>query len=390
MKKILTILSLFVFVLFSACENENEGVRPGEITGLTATGGYGEVAIEWTIPDTVNFMYVNISYINSKGEQRGRKVSRFAKEKNSFIVRDTVRGFANTNEYEFTLTPFSKDGLSSKSVTVKATPLSPPFLTVLETVKIISDFGGALVSWENMTGKPVNVVVSYLDNDAKQVTLTFPTLKSDKGEVSGLSGTSKTYTYYTTDMEGNRSENKTVTLPIYAEKEFDKRAWSIPGYDADSDSETISYSSQATNEGAKNKVVAIFDGDITTFWHARWGGSGATDYPHWYIIDLGKEVTISRVTMMRRQGNGQGQKGQQFLTCPANGTANGTANPAAPATWAWEDQGSFAFDPSKNDIQSYRLLKNPKARYIKVYFGTEHKGSSNYAMVAEMSVWGQE
>ncbi|MDR3246290.1 MAG: DUF4959 domain-containing protein [Prevotellaceae bacterium] len=387
MNKTLIILSLFAFIAFCACEDENNAVGTDEITDATATGGFGEVALEWTIPDTVNFMYVDISYRNSKDEQRNHKVSRFAKSKNSYTVRDTVTGFADTKEYEFTLTPFSKDGVPARPSVVKASPLSPPFLAILATVKIVPDFGGAIVSWENTTGKPVNVVVSYLDNESKQVTLTFPTLKSNTGTISELSGDSKTYIYYTTDNAGNSSEQKTITLPVYAEKEFDKTEWSIPGYDADSDLATAGYSSQATNEGSANKATAIFDGNLATYWHARYGGSGATTYPHWYIIDLGKEVTISRVTMAKRQGsNTTMQKGQRFLTC----RAAGVSDKSDPATWSWEDQGSFAFDPTKNDIQGYRLTNNPKARYIKVYFGTEHKGNGDYAMVAEMSVYGQE
>jgi len=175
----------------------------------------------------------------------------------------------------------------------------------------------------------------------------------------------------------------TKTIDVLVPEKMSKEGWSIPGYNPDSDLGTIGYSSQATNEGDKNKIVAILDDDLETFWHARWGGSGGTDYPHWFIVDLGKDVSLAQVSMTRRLGNNNVQKGYQILTC----NESGATDLGDPTVWAWEDQGEYSFDPDTNDAQIQAIMKVPTARYIKVYMDTKFKGRGNYAMLADFSVY---
>jgi hypothetical protein len=375
-----------------SCNDRDNAQSPGLLSGVKATGLHGEIALEWTIPDTVAFLYVDIAYTASNGEPRNRKVSAFARQPGTLVVRDTVTGFADTREYTFSLTPWSKYGAPAQSATVKATPLTAPFVEVLNSVEITPDFGGAIVTWENKTGRPVNLLVTYLDNDGQSTTKMFATLSAKKGDISSLNGGEKKYSWRTEDAAGNRSEIKEAVREVYAETKFDRARWTFPGYNENSQDETIGYSSQATNEGASpnGRVKAIIDGELNTFWHARWS-SPSSSYPHWYIVDLGSEVTVSRIEMTGRHNNTSGQTGQRFLTCTAAGT-DYPANSVNPS-WEWIDQGSYAYGQTSDvakKTQSYRLSENPKARYIKVLFDAEHKGSGVYAMVGEMSVFGQE
>jgi hypothetical protein len=387
MKKtyIITIVSLLLF--FACKEDEAGGVIPQSISGVTATADYGAVILKWKIPNDLNFSYVDITWTGSNGKLRRIQSTHYAADPITSEVSVTLDGFTDTKPYTFTLTSYSVTDTPGTSIQVSAASLQPAYDVVIETVTIESDFGGIIVNWKNPTHKEIYVDVTYLDADGKEATKTFSASEtSGKQYLTGIPAGETLFAVTARDKYQNHSKEKPMTADVMSEVKFDKKKWVVPGYNADSNQETIGYSSQATNEGASNKIPAIFDDNVTTFWHARWS-SPATDYPHWYIIDLGAEVTISRIEMTKRQGNSAVQKGQTFYTCSEAGITN---QDDPERGYAWENQGSYPFVPTDNNAQSYRLVNNPKARYIKVYFGLEMKGSGNYAMVGEMSVYGQE
>ena len=170
---------------------------------------------------------------------------------------------------------------------------------------------------------------------------------------------------------------------------LDRSKWSFPGYADNSQAGQVGYDSQANNEGGSpnGRVIAMLDGDSGTFWHARWGenngdGLGGTDYPHWFIVDLGEDTEFSAVMLQRRQGNGGTAKGYQVYT-------SNVMNPPGSATWT--DRGEYDFDPGINDKQAKALSGGTvKARYILMYFDDKYKGSGNYTMFAEFGLYKRE
>ncbi|WP_160111148.1 Ig-like domain-containing protein [Dysgonomonas sp. Marseille-P4361] len=175
---------------------------------------------------------------------------------------------------------------------------------------------------------------------------------------------------------GGKEEQITVLVP----EKMSKEEWSIPGYDANSNEGTIGYSSQQRSDGGG--VPSIIDEDLSTYWHASYG-SPNSNYPHWFIIDLGRETTIAQVSMSRRKDDNRGQKGYQIYTCKESNATDLND----PTKWVWEDQGEFSFNPKINGSQMQALNNFPRARYIKVYIAEKFKGENNYAMVGDFSVY---
>ncbi len=356
MKRFLIYLKCYCLAgLLISCEDDGSNVVPEIITDVETTAGYGEIIFKWTNPDDENFYYVDISFVDSKGLSRSSKVSHFAQG-------DTITGFADTNSYTFNLTSCSYSGGASSPVVVTASPLEPAFSFVSATIEMVADFGGAVVSWDNETGKEVTVMVAYLANSGEKVTSTFDASETGKGYISGLSATTQTFTVTASDAAGNTSEEKAFEITPLEETAISKTGWSVVGY-----------SSQEPAEGAPNGyVTAVFDDDVSTYWHSQWS-EAQPGYPHWFIIDIGKEVTISRFECYRRQDDDRGQTECQFLTSRDGIT--------------WEDQGTYDFDSSTNDAQSYRMTSNPQARYFK-YVATA--GPNFYAFLGEITVFGAE
>lgn len=69
----------------------------------------------------------------------------------------------------------------------------------------------------------------------------------------------------------------------------------------------VSYTTEeTTGEGIDNgRVIHMFDGDNTTFWHSKWTGSGAV-MPYEFVLDLGEAYDLSQLSWHERIGNGNG------------------------------------------------------------------------------------
>ena len=166
---------------------------------------------------------------------------------------------------------------------------------------------------------------------------------------------------------------------------LDRSKWTFPGYDDTTPWAAIGYSSQATNEGASpnGRVIAMLDGNSNTFWHARWSGEPpATDYPHWFIVDLGEIVEFSGIMLQRRHSSTSTSTGFRLYTCvdvPTN--QNDPVN-----GYAWINRGEFSFNPDIVDEQTSWLESSVNARFVKMYFDVHHKGTSNYTMFAEFGL----
>lgn len=401
MKKQYLVFFVFLSAILCSCGDEPDSRvtlddrAPGKVTNVTTESGPGEVYITWTNPDSESFMYSKVEYVNSKGE---KKYQLFSKEKGeNGVMTTTVSGFASTDPVKFSIFSCSVNGNNSGAVEVEASPSTPAFAVVAETLDVEPDFGGVRVSWKNESVAPVYVVVNYQAKgdagksgsakfrvEAKTTGSYFVQLALGGGDY--LSGEACIINAATQDIEENTSDFYAFESTPKNITKLSKAGWSFPEYQ-DSNDATISYSSQeAGGEGASpnGRVLALIDDNKSTFWHTAWKTSSA--YPHFFIIDMGEDTEVSNFEITRRLGNDGTHKGQTFYTC----TDAAAADKTNPDSWSWVEQGKFSFDPSTDTPQMYRFDTPQKVRYIKVYFAQGDKGSSNFVMISEVNVFSPE
>lgn len=397
---ILCSLSLIV----SSC-NEEEGritvndKAPDKVTNVTTEPGPGEVYLTWTNPTSESFMYTKVEYTNTKGVKKYKLISKEKADDNG-ITKTTISGFGNTNAVSFAIFACSVRGNNEGAVEVSASPDTPAFMDVAKTITLAPDLGGINVNWKNKYNTSVYICLNYRSaSDSKKAdTYKFQVsgnteskqfVQLSYGDNQFLSGEECIVNVTTEDTDENASDPIEFKITPTAVVKISKANWSFPGYNDSSNAGTIGYSSQESigEGGGKSpagRVIAMLDDNLSTYWHASW--KQASSYPHWFIVDMGKNVTISSIELTRRQGDARGQKGQIFYTC----SDEDAANKENPDSWGWTNHGAFAFDPGIDAPQIYRINSNPVARYIKVYFGTEHKGTGAQAMVSEINVYGAE
>jgi hypothetical protein len=362
-RKIYYFLGLAFSLLFAACsdDNNNDGSNISPVSNVEVTAGYGQLMLSWVNPPEEDFYYVDITYTDANGNHISNKVSKFSVDTLLNVSVDTLRGFTDTNKYDLSLTAYTLSGKHSAPIIVSAAPLEPAFNIALNSVEMNSDFGGAIIRWENNTGQKLTLQVRYKNDENEKTTAIFDASKSGSGSISGLAPVQKVFEAFFTDALGNNSAVKTFTIVPMAEVKIDKSKWTV-----------LAYSSQEPAEGGNPNglVIAAFDDNLSTYWHTQWNGA-SPGYPHFFAVDMHQEVSISRVVCDRRKGDSRGQTQFQILT-----SLDGVN---------WEDQGTFDFNSSSDADQSYRLVNNPRARYFKY---VALKGPNFFAFLGEITIYG--
>ncbi|WP_288911168.1 DUF4959 domain-containing protein [uncultured Bacteroides sp.] len=384
--------------LFSSCGDDSEGriklndVAPAQVTNVQQEAGPGEIYFTWNIPSSESFMYTKVTYTTSKGEEKYLLFSKDHADKNG-VMKATVSGFANTDPVKFLFYACSVHGNSQQPVEVEGIPGTPAFALMAESIDITPDYGGVQVSWKNESVASVFVVLEYqAKSDASKAgSIRFSVEANSEssrfvpfsyGEGDVLSGEACDVKVYTQDSEENSSDIRTFeTIPLKVNK-MDRSSWTFPGFKDTCDG-TVGYSSQEPKEGGypQGRVVAMLDGDTNTYWHSSW--SMNTVYPHFFIVDMGKDVMVSNVSLRRRTGNSNSHTGQTFYTC----TEAGVTNPSNSEAWAWDNQGWFSFDPTTDVTQVYKLNTPKMARYLKVYFAASDRGLTDWCFLSELNIF---
>lgn len=157
---------------------------------------------------------------------------------------------------------------------------------------------------------------------------------------------------------GIDTERDTYLIGIFLEApELSRDGW-----------EVIEWNSVQDGDG--QGVNAILDGDPETYWHAGYG-SNSVAFPHFLVIDMKSEKSITQVNMQQRNSSYKDTKDGKFYISSDNVN--------------WEYIGSFAMKEIA-EMQKFGV-KVASGRYLKVVIESGYR--TNLAALAEVSVNGQ-
>jgi hypothetical protein len=131
--------------------------------------------------------------------------------------------------------------------------------------------------------------------------------------------------------------------------------------------EVIGWNSLQSDDG--QGVNAILDGDANTYWHA--GYDPLIDFPHYLVIDMKEEKTVTQVDMQQRNSSYKDTKGGKFYISNNNQD--------------WEYIGSFNMKEVA-EMQNFGV-KVAKGRYLKIVIESGYR--TNLAALAEVDVHGE-
>lgn len=292
-------LCLCALLVFFACnEFENgpmvpEGGTPGVISNVKIENLPGSAKITYTLPGNTDLLYVLAVFSSKTGEVRSAKSSLYT----NYVL---LEGFPEAKPYQVKLYTVSKSEKKSEAVDITVTPKEPYMQQVFKTMKIVPDFGGLNVTYENKSNG-AHVFTTMIKNSAGEwetFNKHYSKMAAESFSVRGLEAKETEFGIFILDQWGNKSEMQSVKLtPIYEEL-LDKKLWKL--VDLPSDSARVPFYWYSNLE-------RLWDGDVhqqNSPYNYYYGHPvEIKSLPNWFTFDLGGTYKIGRMKVNQYEGN---------------------------------------------------------------------------------------
>ena len=294
MKNIL--LFILLLALIYSCTDEDklgqmplDTVAPGVVTNVQVENFSGGAKLTYDLPDDDDLLYVIARYQVNEIKSREAITSFYHDE-------ITIGGFGEVKEYKVTLQAVDKSKNFSDPVTVSVFPTTPPLTLAMESLKIIADFGGVSLTWNNDSESDLNVVIMVNDTlqESRYVTedILYTSQKEGVHSVRGFPAEERDFAVVMVDRFDNSTDTMKITLTPLFEQELDPYL--------------IKYLQALTPTKPLGGFVPekLWDGLIS--------GSGIyiSEYPSpyslkdgllYFTLDLGRKVKLSRLVLWQRE-----------------------------------------------------------------------------------------
>lgn len=303
----ITFLTLFVFIV--ACGDEefigqpgSDNVSPAVISNVQSIGTPGGATVTYKIPSDEDFSHVEAVYYVGNGLER-KSVS------TKYIQKLSVDGFGDTLPKEIELYAVDKSGNRSEKVVTQITPLKPPYITMRESLNVLSDFSGVLLKWENETDAK-NLGITILRYDEFGDFIPYETAYDDASNLNfqnirGMDTLQVELGFYVKDQWGHISDTLMGTFKPLYEIQLDRTKWSALRLDTDM--------RQLSNSQRFEKA---FDGDRTkarSVAFSTTSDSELTYSPLHWTMDMGEENLYSRFIIYATIWNGYARGGMRYF-----------------------------------------------------------------------------
>lgn len=326
MKKhlLLNILALAMVIVYSCQKQTGTNMepiyksdrKPPVVTHVRVNNFPGGAFIVYDIPADPEILYVQADYkINPKTGQQVK----------ASYYTDTLKvtGFEKAGEYQVTLHAVSRSEVKSDPVEVTVHPQTPPYLDVKSSLQIVGDFGGANISFRNVTGSDI-AVVALVDTIGKAEYIYTNYTKDASGNFSvrGFSAKERKFGAFVRDRWGNVSDTVWTKVTSMTETELDRtkmKALVLPG-------DQTACCGTDLNVPLTNSYKS---GD-----YAFYGVTNPNDsVPARVTIDFGRPVVLSRFRYWMRQNGGAEFRNGTLRFFKVYGSMNPNPNGALDGSW---------------------------------------------------------
>jgi len=394
MKKLSIVTTYFMLLFYlGSCKEDlgisqplvNDGVAPGTVSGISVTNRPGTAKIVYHIPGDNDLSYVKAEYEIRPGVFREVKSS---KTNDSLIVD----GFSQAKEYQVKLYAVDMGENKSAPVIVTVKPTLPPVVTVLNSLNLMSDFGGVSVVTNNPTSAEVAIVmVEKIANGPDKTLTTFYTKsKKEVFNIRGYKPVPVIFGVYLRDKFGNVSEMMYKEVTPIEEVRLDRFLFSAPLFPNDM---------KSFDPGSWG-VEKIWDNSTWSGFHSLYDDPTIL-FPQWISINLGVKAQLSRFKLFQRTAD------ESFIFSHFNIKTFevwGSNNPSPDGNWDnWVFMGRFeSIKPSglpvgqntnedrakANEGEDYTMpIGSPAVRYIRIKALSNWSGSG-FLQLMEAQFWG--
>lgn len=275
--------------VFTSCTNYTIGqqpiddIAPDPVKDIQIENTPGGAIITYTLPDANDLLYVKGTYTLKDNIVAEAKTS---------LYNDTLKviGFGDEEPKDVAIVTVDRSGNTSVPVTVTIHPLTPPVMSVAETLKMKATAGGIVTTWDNPLRAELTVHVQKVNSNQEWETQEtfYSAAKIGQGALFGQPSYPQNYRCFIQDRWGNRSPYLVDELTPGYEIEFDKTLF---------------------KDAHMNRDSPYFPGwQIGFMWDGKYGNNayaglstiGDDKWPQTVTFDLGVRGRISRIKLFQR------------------------------------------------------------------------------------------
>jgi hypothetical protein len=288
-------LALALFFLVSAtCTGDFEHgpigqgntAAPDTVKNIRVESIPGGAILTYELPDNVDLLYVKAVYTQN-GVERETRASAYANNLK-------IEGFGDTNEHVIELYSVNRMGNQSAAAKQIIRPLTPSIFFVEQSLQATEDFGGFVISFENLNKEDVAIYVlkrdtiedKFIEHDAL-----YTSLEQGVFSVRNLPNITNDFGMYVVDRWDNFSDTVFFTLTPWREDYLDKKLFKARTVQGDA----------TWNNYSGGAPERAFDDDVSSGRYAHTPYPLA--FPHYYTLDLGVSVKLSRFVFWQRPGD---------------------------------------------------------------------------------------
>lgn len=393
-------LLIFIIICFIRCTNDiwrgipinEDAPAPPQVTDVQTIAIPGGAKISYTLPKSDNLLYVMAEY--------SLRNSIIQKKSSYYSNNIILEGFPDTKEYKVKIYSVSRDGTQSSPVDVTITPLTPPVISILNSIIMEPTFGGVKVRFANDNESEVKITVLTTDSlgDLYPADIHYTKRKEGYFSTRGFKAEDRKFGIYILDRWNNYSDTIYTDLTPWFEEELDK------------------FHFKALNLPTDTYEAHLSGATVNKIWDGIWGNAQAnilhtkpnTGIPQWFTFDLGVRARLSRFIFHHRLAGNSGANtdGQYSAGDPRVMEIYGSNAPNPDGSWeSWTLLGLFeSIKPSgqtsgstTEDIQyatengeDFEFPDGIQDSYRYLRFKTlKTWGGQTYIYIAELTFWGE-
>ncbi|MDR3246462.1 MAG: DUF4959 domain-containing protein [Prevotellaceae bacterium] len=284
---------IFIMLIFAACAKEIEhepigsgnGAAPGQVKNVNVENISGGAILTYDLPDNVDLQYVKAVYTSNNIQRESRA--------SAYVKTLKIEGFGTTDERTIQLYAVNRMEKASSPVDVTIKPLTPSVLLVRRSLDEQVDFGGFVVSFENVnkTDIAINILVKdSIEDRFNEYDATYTSIERGVFSVRGLPNRENDFGIYVVDRWDNYSDTLFFRLTPWREDNLLKSGFRARTVHGD-----VGWN---FHSGAPEKA---WDNDVSqwNFAHTDF----PAEFPHRFTMDLGVDVKLSRFKFWQRPGD---------------------------------------------------------------------------------------
>ena len=283
MKKKVILIYGFLIGLLLGCNEKlvdwqpgTDTVAPRVVTNIQVENLPGAAKITYSLPDDEDLISVEAVYtINGKQQRTSASVYT-----NTLIVN----GFGSTDEQTIQLYCVDRSRNYSQAVEAQIKPLTPPIISIFESIKMNATFGGVALKWDNPTNADVSVWLLAEDSTGvvKEAETVYTSATLGQFKLRGFDAVERLFGVYVRDRWNNLSDTLYTALTPFFEEKIDSRPFK---------------SLRLPRDENTSALANLFDGSIS---NGMFTPNDVSLSPVFFTIDLGQTVVLSRYKLWHR------------------------------------------------------------------------------------------